>query len=109
MEMLTSSRRSAPRRMLKGRMNIGMLSVLCQAHEIQYCDIMEEMLRFIKQTAVDDPQLPANPTELVLLPLERFTHLEIPVSHFQEADFFQIHWARCTSTKAFRNGGSRND
>ena len=64
MEMPTSSRCSAPRRMLKGRTNIGRLSELCRAHEIEYCDMMEEMLRFIKQAAADDPRLPADPTEL---------------------------------------------
>jgi len=38
-----------------------------------------------------------------------FTHLEIPVSDFQEADVFQIHRARCTGTTAFRNGDPRNE
>jgi len=46
MEMPTSSSSSAPRRMLNGRTNIGTLSELCRAHEIEYCDMMEEMLRF---------------------------------------------------------------
>ena len=78
MEMLTSSSRRLPRPMLKGRINIGMLSWLCRAHEIEYCDMIEEILPFIKQTAVDNPQLPADPTELGLLPAERFTQLEIP-------------------------------
>jgi len=31
---------------------------------------MDEILRFIKQTAADDPRLPADPTELGLLPVE---------------------------------------
>jgi len=31
------------------------------------------------------------------------------VPDFEETDRFQIHWARCTGTKAFSNGGSRND
>ena len=44
-----------------------------------------------------------------MLPVERFTQLETMVSDFQEADLFQIHQARCTGTKAFRNGGARND
>jgi len=104
-EMPNSSSRSAPRRMLKGHTNIGTLSELCRAHEIEYCDMMEEMLRFIKQTAADDTRLPADPAELGLLPAERFTQLEIPVSDFQEADIFQIHRACSTRTKAFRNGG----
>jgi len=109
MEMPTSSSCSAPRRMLKGRTNIGMVRELCRAHEIEYCDMMEGMLRFIKQTAVDDPRLPADPTELGLLLVERFTKLEIPVSDFQQSDVFQIHQACCTGTKAFLNGGARND
>jgi len=95
--------------MLKGRTNIGTLSEPSQAHEIEYCDMMEEILRFIKETAADDPQLPADSTVLGVLPEERFTQLEIPVSDFQEADVVQIHWARCTETKAFHNGGARND
>jgi len=70
---------------------------------------MEEMLHFIKQTAGDDPRLPADPTELRLLPVERFTQPAIPVSDFQEADIFQIHWARCAGSMAFPNGGARND
>jgi len=73
MEMPTTSGRSAPWRMRKGCTNIGTLSELCRVHEIEYCDMMEEMLRFIKQTAADDPRLPADPTELGLLPVERFT------------------------------------
>jgi len=67
MEMPTSLSRIAPWRMVKGHTNIGTLSELCRAHEIEYCDRMEEMLCFIKQNAVDDPRLPADPTELGLL------------------------------------------
>jgi len=107
--MPTSSSRSTPRRMLKGHMNIGMLSELCRAHSIEYCDMMEEMRRFVKQTAADVPRLPADPTELGLLHVEQYTQLQILVSDFQEAGIFQIHRARCTGTNAFRNGGARND
>jgi len=71
--------------------------------------MMEDMLPFIQQTTADDPRRPADPTELGLLPVERFTQLEIPVSDLQEADLFQIHQARWTGTKAFRTGGARND
>jgi len=70
---------------------------------------MEEMPRFIKQTAADDPRLPTDPTQLGLLPVERFTQLEIPDSDFHEGDNFQIHQASCTGTMAFCNGGARND
>jgi len=109
MEMPNSSCRSAPRRMLKGRTNCGTLSELCQGHQINYCDIMEEMLPFIKQTAVDDPRLPNDTTEFGLLSVERFPKVEILVSDFQEADFAQIHQARCAGTQAFRKGVARNE
>jgi len=53
--------------------------------------------------------LPADPTELELLPVEGFAQLEIQVAGFQETDRFRINQARRTGTKAFRNGGPRND
>jgi len=58
---------------------------------------------------VEDRRLPADPAELGLLPVEGFAQLEIPVPDLQETDRFQIHRVHCTGTKAFRNGGSRND
>jgi len=109
MKMPISSTSSAPWPMLKGPRSIGTLTELCQAHEIEYCDMREEMLHFTKQTAADNPQLPADPTELGLLPVERFTQPQIQVSDFQEADVFQIHRARCTGRKVFHNSGARND
>jgi len=109
MEMPTSASHSTPQRMLKGRPNIGTLSNLCRAHEIEYCDMMQEMLPFVKQTAADDPRLPNDPTKLWFLPVERFTQLELSVSDFQEADFFQIHQTHCTGRKAFRKCGAAND
>ena len=106
-----ASSRSAPRPVLKGRMmeNIGTLTELCRALNIDYSDMIEEMLRFIRQTIADDQRLPSDCTELGSLAIEQFTNLEIPVSDLQEADVFQIHRARCTGTKAFRNGDPRND
>ena len=96
--------------MLKCRIrNIGTLPELCRTCCINYRDVMEEILHLIKQTVADDPPLPTYPTELGLLLIEQFTHLEIPVPDFQETDVFQIHGAHCTGTKAFRNSGPRND
>jgi len=110
MEMPTVPSCSTPRRVLQGRMkNTSTLTELCTALDIYYSNMMEEMLRFIRQTAVDDQRLPADPAELGLLPVEVFAQLEIPVPDFQETDRFQIHRARCTGTRALRNGGSRND
>jgi len=91
-----ASGRSAAWRVLTGRMieNIGTLTELCRALNIDYSDMIEEMLCFIRQTIADDQRLPSACTELGSLPVEQFTHLEIPVSDFQEADVFQIHRAR---------------
>jgi len=110
MEMPTVPSRSTPHRVLKGHMkNTSMLTELCIALDIHYSNMMEEILRFIRQTAADDRRLPADPAGLGLLPVEGFAQLEIPVPDFQETDRFQIYRAGCTRTKPFRNGGSRNN
>jgi len=71
MEMPTVSSRSTPRRVLKGPMkNTSTLTKLCTALDIHYSNMMEEILCFIRQTAVDDPRLPADPADLGLLPVE---------------------------------------
>jgi len=108
-EMKTPPSGSVPRRILKGCTKIVTLSELCRAHEIEYCDLMEERLCFVKQSRGKDARMPANPFKLGLLPVERFMYLEILVSDFQEAEVFQFHWARCTGTNTFSNGGARND
>ena len=101
---------AAPRTILKSRMkNLSTLTELCRTCNIDYVDIMEEMLCFTKKTVADEHPLSSDPTELALLPVEQFTHLEIPVADFQETDVFQIHRARSTGTMAFRSGGPRND
>ena len=81
--------------MLKGRMqNTSTLTELCTAPDIHYSNMMEEILRFIRQNVADDRRLPADPAELGLLPVEGFAQPEIPVPDFQETDMFQIDWAR---------------
>ena len=90
-------------------LNVSTLTVLCRTCNIHYGDIIEEMLRFTKQTVADDHPLSSDPTEVGLLPVEQFTHLEIPVADFQETDLFQIHQAGSTGTMPFRSGGPRND
>jgi len=110
MEMSTLPSCSTPRRVPQGRMkNTSTLTELCTALDIHYSNMIEKILRFIRQTAADDRRLPADPAELGLLPVEGFAQLEIQVPDFQETDTFQIHRARCTGTKAFRNGVCRND
>jgi len=110
MEMPAFSSHSTPCRVLKGRSkNTSRLTELCAIVKIHYSDMMLEILHFTRQTAADDWRLPADPTEQGLLRLEGFAQLEISVADFQETDRCQIHWARCTGTKAFGNGGPRND
>ena len=89
--------------------NVSTLTELCRTCSIDYGDIMEEILRFTKQTVADDHSLSSDPTELGLLPVDQFTHLEIPIAALQETDVSQIHRARSTGTIAFRSGGPRND
>ena len=85
---------AAPTRILSGWMkNVSTLAELCRTCNINYGDIMEEMLWFTNQTVADDHLLFSDPTELGLLPVEQFTHLEIRVADFQETDVFQIHRA----------------
>jgi len=110
MEMPTVPSRSTPCPVLKGRMkNTSTLTELSTALNIHYSNMMEKILRFIRQTAADDGRLPADPTELGLLPVEGFAQRVIPVPNFQETDRFQIHRGLCTGTRAFRNGGSGNN
>jgi len=73
MEMPTVSSRRTPRRVLTRCMkNTSTLTELCTALDIHYSNMMEEILHFVRQTAADDRWLPADPAELVLLPVEGF-------------------------------------
>ena len=110
MEMPLVPSRSTPRRVLEGHIkNTSTLTELCTALDIHYSNMMEEIQRFIRQTAADARRFPANPAEVGLLPVEGFAQLEIPVPDLQETDRFQIHRAHCTGARAFRNSGSGND
>jgi len=101
---------ATPLRILKGWMkNVSRLTELCRIFTINYGNIMEEMIHFTKQTVADGHLLSSNSTELRLLPLEQFTHLEIPVTDFRETDVFQIHRASSTGTMAFPSYCPRND
>ena len=79
-----ASGRSAPQRVLKSIMmeNMSTLTKLGSALNIDYSDMIEEMLRFIRQTIADDERLPYDRTELGSLRVEQFTHLEILVVGF---------------------------
>src|SRR5207302_1287861 len=109
-EMATSTTYSVPRRIhCSHAMNSNTLIELARVLKIGYSDMIEEMLRYIKQTTADEQRLTTNTTELRFLPIEPFTQLEIPVPDFQETGVFRIHRARCTGKNSFRNAGPRND
>jgi len=83
---------AVPWRILKGKMkNVSALTKLCRTCNIHYSDIMEKMLCFTEQTVAGDHPLSSDPIELELLPVEQFTHLEIPVADFRETDVFPIY------------------
>ena len=82
---------------------------LSLALEIHYDDLAVELINYVRQTMADERQLPVDPSELGILPAGRFMQLGIPVPDLQETDIFQIHRARCTGRKSFRNSGARND
>ena len=85
MEMPAFSSHSTPRRVLKRCMkNTSTRTELCATRNIHYSDMIHEILRFTRQTAADYRRLPADPTQLGLLPVEGFAQLEIPVADVQE-------------------------
>ena len=92
MEMPASSGRGIPGQVLRGhRKNTNTLVELSLVLDINYSNMVEGLLHYIKSVVVDEGQQPADSTELGPFPLERFTQLEIPVPDFQETDVFQIH------------------
>ena len=96
--------------MLKGwTQNVGTVFELYLTLEIHYDDLAVELINYVRQTMADEQQLPVDPSELKFLPAEQFTQLKIPLPDLQETDIFQIHCARCTGRKLFRNSGARND
>jgi len=110
MEMPAFSSAGTPRRVLKGCIkNTSTLTELCPTLNIHYSNMMQEILRFTRQTAADARWLPADPTVQGLHPVEGFAQLEIPFADLQETDRFMMHRARCPRTKAFCNGGPRNN
>ena len=99
-----------PRRALKGRtQNVSTVFELSLALEINYDDLAVKLINYVRQTMADERQLPVDPSERKFPSAELFRLFEIPVPDFQETDIFQIHRARCTERKSFRNSDARND
>jgi len=110
MESTRRTTAAAPQRIHQRLMkNISPLTALCSTYNIDYRYITEERLHFTKQTVTDDRLLSSYPTKLRFLLIEQFTHLEMPVTAFQETDIFQIHQAHRTGIMAFHSADPRHD
>ena len=101
----------APRcRILKGRRDdVTDVMDLCRVMEVSPESFYRELIRYSRHRLPTEHRLPEDPARLRSLPVELMTHLEVPVPAFQETEVYDIHRARCTGNRLFRNHGSRND
>jgi len=104
---------SAPpvyRRMLKGhRDDVRDVADFGRALKVSPGTICRELIRYSRRSLPLGRRLPEDPVILRSLPVELLTQLKIPVLAFQEIDVYDIHRARCTGDRLFRNHASRND
>jgi len=101
---------SAHRRILKGgRDKIHDVVDFGSACDISPETICWELIRYCRLSLPPERRRPENPAILRGLPVELLTQLEILVLAFQESGVYDIHSARCTGARLFRNQTSRND
>jgi len=97
-------------RILKGRRdNIHDVVDFGRACDMSPETICRELIRYSRLSLPSEHRLPENAVILRALPVELLTQLEIPVLAFQEFGVCDIHWARCTGARLFRNQPSQND
>ena len=107
---LTETEATRPRRLLRGRdKNINSFKQLSENLGIPVEQIFNELMRYGRRSLQNPDRLIANKERLDTMPVEQFNQLQIPVLAFQETDVYDIHRARTTGERSFRNGGSRND
>ena len=82
---------------------------LCKVMEVSPVSFYGQLIQYSRHTLPTEHRLPEDPARLRSLPVELMTHLEVPVPVFQETEVNDIHRARCTGNRLFRNQGSRND
>ena len=98
------------RRILKGRRDdVSDVTDFCKVLGISPRRICRELIRYSRDSLPSERRLPEDPAILGFLPVELLTQLEIPVLAFQETNVYDIHRARSTGTRLFRNQASRND
>jgi len=71
--------------------------------------ISRELIGYSRLSLPPERRLPESPAILRALPVELLTRLEIRVLAFQDSGLYDIHMARCTGARLFRNHTSRND
>ena len=100
----------AHRRILKGRRdNVYNVIDFGRACDISPETICRELIRYSRLNLPPAHRLLQNPAILRTLRVELLTQLEIPVLAFQESGVYDMHKARCTGTRLFRNQAIRND
>ena len=99
-----------PKRLLRSRYaNVDSFRQLSRNLDIPVERIFEELVRYSRRSLSDHHRLTEEDEKLRAMPVEQFGQLEIPVQVFQETDLYDMHHARTTGKKPFRNGAPRND
>ena len=99
-----------PRRLLKGHnAKVYSFRQLSENLDIPEDRMFEELVKYSRRSLSGDQRLPEESGVLRVLPVEQFGQLEIPMLTFQETDLYELHRARTTGKRSFRNGTSRND
>jgi len=97
------------RRILKGRRgDVSNMVDFSRISGVSLEIINRELIRYSRHNLPIDHGLPEDHAPLRSLPIKLQTQLEVPVLTFQEANVYEIHYARSMGTLHFRNQGSRN-
>ena len=98
------------RRIMNGRRDeVSNVSDYSKVSGVSLESIYRELLQYIQHNLPTERQRHEAHAILQSLPVELLTQLEIPLVAFQESDVYDIHCARCTGARHFRNPRSRND
>ena len=89
--------------------NINNFKQLSENLGITVDQIFNKLIRYGRRSLENADRLTGDKERMETMPMEQFSQLEIPVLAFQETDVYDIHRARTTGERSFRNSGSRND
>ena len=109
----TTSMDTAPARrcriLKRRREDVTEVMDLCRVMEVSPESLYRELIRYCRHSLPTEHRLPEDPARVRSLPVELMTYHEVPVPAFQETEVYDIHRARCTGNRLFRNEDSRND